>query len=135
MVLDPRFMLAFALGVILDLLSYIFMGLDAGIVAGFVNATLGWMIVWLMVSLSKDKDRSAAAQQRGNEMRQQAVTNARQGRKGLQQRRELAQGMLGNKAAKKRFKRWVIMYVGSAIPIINFIPFWTIGAIMLLREK
>jgi len=128
MILDLRFIFAFFLGFILDILSYIFMGLDAGVIAAGINIVLGWMMVRLMVSLGKDQDQA-------NQMRQQAIDNARQGRKGLQQRKEMTQNLLGNRASKSILKRSLIMYVGSSIPIINFIPFWTVGVIMLLRQR
>ena len=136
MVLDPRFILAFILGIILDVLAYIFMGLDAGIIAAAVNIVLGWMIVWLMVQLAKSKGRDGQrVQQRGNEMRQQATDNARLGKGGMQQRKQMTTDLLGKRASKRWLKRSLIMYIGSSIPIINFIPFWTVGVIMLLREK
>jgi len=126
-------MLIFFLGVVLDLLSYIFMGLDAGVIAAAVNMVLGGGIVYFMVQIAKDQGREAEMRQQAGEMRQQAVQNARLGRKGLQQRREMTQNLLGNRASKRIFKRGLIMWIGSSIPIINFIPFWTIGTIMLLR--
>jgi len=118
MILDPRFMLALFLGVILDILSYILMGLDAGIIAAIVNIVLGLFVVWLMVSLGKDKDQA----------------NARLGRKGLAQRRQMTSKLLGKRVSKRVLKRSLIMYVGNSIPIVNFIPFWTVGLIMMLRE-
>ena len=128
MILDPRFMLAFMLGVTLDLLSYVFMGLDAGVIAAAVNSVLGLAMVWLMVQLGKDQGQA-------DQMRQQAIDNARLGRKGLQQRRKMTQQLLGKRASKRIFRRTLIMYIGSSIPIVNFIPFWTVGVIMLLRKK
>ena len=127
-IFDPRFIFAFILGITLDVLSYIFMGLDAGIIAAAVNAILGLFVVWLMVSLGKDKDQA-------NEMRRQAIDNARLGRKGLAQRRQMTSKLLGKRASRKILKRSLIMYIGNSIPIVNFIPFWTIGIIMMLREK
>ena len=126
MILDPRFMLAFMLGVTLDLLSYVFMGLDAGVIAAAVNSVLGLAMVWLMVQLGKDQGQA-------DQMRQQAIDNAKLGRKGLAQRRQMTQNLLGKRASRRILKRSLIMYVGSSIPIVNFIPFWTIGVIMLLR--
>jgi hypothetical protein len=128
MILDPRFILAFVLGIILDALSYILMGVDAGIIAAVVNIVLGWIMVLLMVWMGKDKDEA-------NQMRQQSVDNARLGKKGLAQRRQMTSSMVGKRASKRILKRGIIMWIGSSIPIVNFIPFWTVGLVMMLREK
>jgi len=44
-------------------------------------------------------------------------------------------GVVGQRTSRRLLKRSLLMYVGNSIPIVNFIPFWLIGVIMMLREK
>lgn len=131
--LDPDFLVfAMPLALLLDVLSYIFMGLDAGIIAAIANIVLGGLLVLWMVKRGMRLDQA-------KEMYQQAVQTARKGRAGFQGRREAAQQMatkrMGGKASKRFLKRALIMYVGESIPILNFIPFWLLGVVLMLREK
>jgi len=71
-------------------------------------------------------------------MRQKGVSTARKGKAGIQERRGSAQQMakgFGKKTSKRFLKRALIMYIGNSIPIVNFIPFWLIGVVLMLREK
>lgn len=127
--LDPVFLVfAFPLAFFLDILSYVFMGLDAGVIAALVNIVLGGALVFWMTRRGMSADRA-------NEMLQESVSTARQGKAGLQQRRASAQSMGIKALRKRRLLRPLIMYVGNSIPIVNFIPFWLIGIILMLREK
>ena len=130
--MDPDFLLlAFPLALLLDLLSYVFMGLDAGIVAAVINIVLGGLLVLWMVLRGMRLDQA-------KQPYKQAVKTARMGKAGLQPRRAAAQQMAragGRRVSSKLLRRALIMYVGNSIPILNFIPFWTIGVILTLREK
>lgn len=124
--------LAFALPLagLLDLLSYIFMGLDAGIVAAIVNIILGGLLVLWMVWRGKRMDQARQQYRRG-------YGTARQGKAGIH-RRDVAtrrMGVVGKRMSRRLLKRSLIMYIGNSIPIVNFIPFWLIGVILMLREK
>ena len=134
--LDPDFLVfALPLAGILDLLSYIFMGLDAGIVASIVNIILGGLLVLWMVWRGKRIDEA-------KQMYQQAVHTAHQGKAGLAERGRATQKMAtksmsvaGKRTSRRLLKRALFMYVGEAIPIVNFIPFWLVGVVWMLREK
>ena len=132
-ILDIDF-LAFALPLagFLDILSWIFMGLDAGIIAAVINFILGGALVLWMVWRGKQMDQA-------KERHRQGVQTARQGRAGMQQRRGAVRGMrksvVDKRTSRRLLKRSLIMYIGNSIPIVNFIPFWLVGVIMMLREK
>jgi len=130
-ILDPDF-IAFALplAIMLDILSWIFMGLDAGIIAGTINALLGGLLVMWMVSRGKQMDQA-------KEQYRQGVQTARRGRAGMQQRRGATRqpSIIGRRTSRRLLKRSLIMYIGNSIPIVNFIPFWIVGVLMMLREK
>ena len=131
--LDPDFLLVLPLAGLLDLLSYIFMGLDAGVVASVVNIVLGFIIVAWMVWRGKRMDEA-------KQQYQQAVQTARAGKAGLAERGRATQKMTaksigGKRVSRRLLKRSLLMYAGEAIPIVNFIPFWLVGVIWMLREK
>lgn len=114
----------------LDILSYIFMGLDAGIVAAIVNIVLGGLLVLWMVVKGKRMDQAWQQYRRG-------VGTAREGRAGIRRRGVATRraGIVGKRMSRRLLKRSLIMYIGNSIPIVNFIPFWLIGVVLMLREK
>ena len=130
-IFDPDF-LAFALPLagFLDLLSYIFMGLDAGIIAAIVNIILGGLLILWMVWRGKRIDEAKQLYRRG-------VGTAREGKAGIRRRGVATRRMsvVGKRTSRRLLKRSLIMYIGNSIPIVNFIPFWLIGVILMLREK
>jgi len=123
-ILDLDFLIfALPLAGLLDILSYIFMGMDAGVIAAVINFVLGGLLVLWMVARGKRMDEARAQHRQG-------VRTARQGRAGMKQRR-----MATKRMSRRLLKRSLIMYIGNSIPIVNFIPFWIIGVIMMLRQK
>jgi len=128
-ILDMDFLLfALPLAGLLDILSWIFMGIDAGMVAAGVNFVLGGLLVGWMVLRGKRWDEARA-------QHKEAVQTAKGGKKGIQQRRQATTKLAGKRVSRRLLKRSLIMYVGNSIPIVNFIPFWLIGVFMMLREK
>lgn len=129
--LDMDFLVfALPLAGLLDGLSYIFMGLDAGIIAAVVNFILGGLLVLWMVWRGKRMDEAKQLHRRG-------VGTAREGKAGIRRRSVATRrmGAVGKRTSRRLLKRSLIMYVGNSVPIVNFIPFWLIGVIMMLREK
>ena len=129
--LDIDFLVfALPLAGLLDMLSYIFMGMDAGIIAAIVNIILGGLLVIWMVWRGKRMDEAKQQYRRG-------VGTAREGKAGIHRRRVATRRMsaVGQRTSRRLLKRSLIMYIGNSIPIVNFIPFWLIGVIMMLREK
>jgi len=129
--LDIDFLVfALPLAGLLDILSYIFMGLDAGIVAAVVNIILGGFLILWMVWRGKRIDEAKQLYRRG-------VGTAREGRAGIRRRGVATRRMsvVGKRTSRRLLKRSLIMYIGNSIPIVNFIPFWLIGVILMLREK
>jgi len=121
---------AFPLAGLLDFLSYLFMGLDAGIIAALVNIVLGGLLVLWMVAKGKRMDEA-------RQQYRQAIGTAREGKAGIRRRGVATRrtGIVGKRMSRRLFKRSLIMYIGNSIPIVNFIPFWLIGVVMMLREK
>ncbi|OHA63986.1 MAG: hypothetical protein A2940_00155 [Candidatus Wildermuthbacteria bacterium RIFCSPLOWO2_01_FULL_48_29] len=130
---DPDFLIfALPLAFILDILSYLFMGLDLGIIAAGVNIVLGGILIAWMVHRGKRMDEA-------KEMYRQGVETARMGRAGIEPRRQITQqkitSAVGKTASKRLLKRALFFYAAESIPIVNFIPFWLAGVILMLREK
>jgi len=131
--LDIDFLVfALPLAVLLDALSYILLGFDGGIIAAVVNILLGGLLVLWMMWRGKRMDEA-------KQQYQEAVQNARQSKEDRQKKRAFRRAKTRAKVGKRAFKRLsrraLIMFVGNSIPIVNFIPFWLIGVIMMLREK
>jgi len=129
--LDPDFLvIALPLAFILDALSYIFMGLDAGFIAAGVNIVLGGILVFWMVLRGKRLDEAKQQFKRGYQ-------TAKEGKAGIRRRAAATRrtSIVGKRTSRRLLKRSLIMYIGNSIPIVNFIPFWLIGVIMMLREK
>lgn len=136
-VLDPDFILAFGLALILDLLSYIFLALDGGVVAAAVNIVLGGILIVWMTWRGKRLDEA-------KQQYQEAVQTAQQGREGLRRKRQQATAKrsakrasrtVTKKTSRRLLRRAIFLYIGTSIPIINLIPFWVPGVILMLREK
>jgi hypothetical protein len=126
-ILDPDFLIfAAPLALLLDGLAYVFAFVDGGIIAAVVNIVFGWpLIVWMWIKGKRmDEAKEENATLSGAPPKQRGA--ARQARKAR---------VPGKRASRRLMKRAIILYAGTAIPIVNFIPFWIIGLIMLLRES
>ncbi|MDP2640974.1 MAG: hypothetical protein Q8P39_00320 [Candidatus Yanofskybacteria bacterium] len=119
--LDPDFLVfALPLAFLIDISSYLLGGLDLGVTAIVVNLILGVpLFIWMII---RGKNIEEAKQQ-------------------MQTRTKNLQGSLAAKrktrkvAMRKGIKRGLILFIGNSIPIVNFIPFWLIGVVMMLRER
>jgi hypothetical protein len=132
-ILDADFVLIFPLAVILDVLSYILLGFDGGVIAAVVNLILGWIIMlWMIWRGKKLGEAKQEMQERMGSIRERK--GYRFGTRKRAAQRAATRGV-DKRVSNRILKRAIIMFVGTSIPIVNLIPFWTIGMIMMLREK
>ena len=108
------FAVPFALTI--DILDWFFdIGTIVSIIAGL--PLIMWM-VWRGGRLEKAKEQVQKIRQR---------VASRSGRK--------AQAQIMKRAARRVFRRGILVYVAELIPILNLLPFWLIAVFIVLREK